>query len=61
MTGSSQSNEFSTPDKVIDGSGLGADDTHSMGNSDMWFTAAVDLDPWIQFEFDDTYKMDAMT
>ncbi|MCP4453695.1 MAG: discoidin domain-containing protein [Planctomycetes bacterium] len=61
VTASSQSNEFSAPDKAIDGSGLGSDGTHSMSNSEMWFTAAVDLDPWIQFEFEDAYKMDAMT
>ena len=60
-TASSQSNEFSTPDKIIDGSGLGADGTHSIDSSAMWFTAAVDLDPWIQFDFDDTYKMDVVT
>ena len=60
VTASSVSNEFSTPETAIDGSGLGDNDTHNMGNDAMWFTAAVDLDPWIQFEFEDVYKMDAM-
>ncbi|NQV34547.1 MAG: discoidin domain-containing protein [Phycisphaeraceae bacterium] len=60
VTASSASNEFSTPETTIDGSGLGADDTHDMGNDAMWFTAAVDLDPWIQFEFEGVYKMDIM-
>ena len=60
VTASSQSNDMSTPDKAIDGSGLGAGNTHSMDNTDMWFSASVDLDPWIQFEFEGVYKMDAM-
>ena len=60
VSASSVSNEFSTPNRIIDGSGLGADETHSMDNTAMWFTASVDLDPWIQFEFEDVYKMDVM-
>ncbi|NQV33792.1 MAG: discoidin domain-containing protein [Phycisphaeraceae bacterium] len=60
VSASSTSNEFSTPDRIIDGSGLGADDTHSMDNTAMWFTAAVDPDPWIEFKFEDIYKMDVI-
>ncbi|MCP4450207.1 MAG: hypothetical protein GY809_02000 [Planctomycetes bacterium] len=60
VTASSIANEFSVPEKTIDGSGLGADDTHSMTSEDMWFTAAVDLDPWIQYEFDGVQKLDVM-
>ncbi|NQV33145.1 MAG: discoidin domain-containing protein, partial [Phycisphaeraceae bacterium] len=60
VTASSSSNEFSEPEKTIDGSGLGADDTHAMGPETMWFTAAVDLDPWIQYDFDDVKKLDIM-
>ena len=26
---------------------------HDISSENMWFTAAVDLDPWIQYEFDD--------
>ena len=26
----------------------------------MWFTAAVDLDPWIQYEFDAVNELDTM-
>ncbi len=61
VTASSVSNEFSIPEKTIDGSGLGADDTHSIASEDMWFTAAADLDPWIQYEFDAVKKLDTMT
>ncbi len=61
VTASSASNEFSQPEKTIDGSGLGAGDTHAMTPETMWFTAAVDLDPWIQYEFDDVRKLDIMT
>ena len=60
VTASSSSNEFSTPERTIDGSGLGADDTHAMTNEAMWFTEAVDLDPWIQYEFDEVKKLDVM-
>ncbi|NQV35635.1 MAG: discoidin domain-containing protein, partial [Phycisphaeraceae bacterium] len=60
VTASSSSNEFSTPDKSIDGSGLGEDGAHAIASEAMWFTAAVDLDPWIQFEFDGVKKLDIM-
>ena len=58
VTASSFSNEFSLPVHTIDGSGLGVDNTHAVSSETMWFTAAVDLDPWIQYEFDDVYKLD---
>ena len=61
VTASSASNDFSTPEKTIDGSGLDADGTHAIDPQTMWFTAAVDLDPWIQFEFDAVKKLDTMT
>ncbi len=59
-TASSVSNEFSTAQRTIDGSGLSADDAHAISPESMWFTATVDLDPWIQYEFDDTLKLDTM-
>ena len=61
VTASSFSNEFSTPDKTIDGSGLDANDMHAITPETMWFSASVDLDPWIQYEFDDIKKLDVMT
>ncbi len=61
VTASSSSNEFSSPEKTIDGSGLGIDGSHGITPETMWFTASVDLDPWIQYEFDDVKKLDMMT
>ncbi|NQV36161.1 MAG: discoidin domain-containing protein [Phycisphaeraceae bacterium] len=60
VTASSYPNQFSLPEKTIDGSGLGADNTHSMLADTMWFTAPVDLDPWIQFEFDAVKQLETM-
>ncbi|MCP4452344.1 MAG: discoidin domain-containing protein [Planctomycetes bacterium] len=60
VTASSVSNEFSTAEQAINGSGLGDDDVHEMEPGTMWFTASVDLDPWIQFEFDGVKKLDMM-
>ena len=60
VTSSSASNEFSSPQKTIDGSGLDDNDMHAITPETMWFTAAVDLDPWIQYEFDDVKKLDVM-
>ncbi len=60
VTASSVSNEFSTPERTIDGSGLGADGTHTTSAEAMWFTASADPDPWIQYEFDAVKKLDVM-
>ncbi|NQV31293.1 MAG: discoidin domain-containing protein, partial [Phycisphaeraceae bacterium] len=60
VTASSVSNEFSTAEQAINGSGLDANDIHGMEAGTMWFTASVDLDPWIQFEFDEVKKLDMM-
>ena len=59
-TASSASNEFSTADKTIDGSGLGPNGQHDIAPDSMWYTAPVDLDPWIQYEFDRVLKLDIM-
>ncbi|NQV33836.1 MAG: discoidin domain-containing protein, partial [Phycisphaeraceae bacterium] len=60
VTASSASNEFSGPEKTLDGSGLGADGSHGMTAETIWFTAAVDLDPWIQYDFGSVRKLDTM-
>ena len=60
VTASSFSNEFSMPDKTTDGSGLDANDMHGIDPETMWFSATVDLDPWIQYEFDGVRKLDTM-
>ncbi|MCP4453305.1 MAG: discoidin domain-containing protein, partial [Planctomycetes bacterium] len=61
VTASSVSNEFSVPENTINGSGLDADGAHSIVSEAMWFTGTVDLDPWIQYEFDGVKKLDTMT
>ena len=61
VTASSSSNEDSIPEKTIDGSGLDPNGLHDFASGTMWFTAAVDLDPWIQYEFDTVKKLDTMT
>ena len=60
VTASSFANDFSMPENTINGSGLGEDNTHGISSETMWFTASVDLDPWIQFEFDTVQKLDVM-
>jgi len=43
----------SGPEKLVDGSGLGADDGHSIDAGDMWLASPSGDEPlWIQFEFD---------
>ena len=60
VTASSASNEFSLPERTIDGSGLDANDMHGINPETIWFTGTVDLDPWIQYEFDSVTKLDVM-
>jgi len=59
-TASSNKDDLSTPDKTIDGSGLDPDDFHSIVAADMWFSFTVDMDPWIQYEFDGVKKLDVV-
>ncbi|UCD50054.1 MAG: hypothetical protein JSW27_21295, partial [Phycisphaerales bacterium] len=48
-------------ENTINGSGLDADDGHSTASSDMWLGLPVGADPvWIQYEFDQAYKLDEM-
>ena len=61
VTASSSSTEFSLPEKLVDGSGLSEDGAHDIVPESMWFTGTVDLDPWIQFEFDAVKKLDMLT
>jgi len=48
-----------TPENTINGSGLNADDQHSMSLSDMWMSD-VAAPHWISYEFDKAYKLDKM-
>jgi len=60
VTASSASNDYSLPEKTIDGSGLGEDDTHGIATEAMWFTAMGDATPWIQYEFEGIKQLDIM-
>ncbi len=46
------------PGKTVDGSGLNESDQHSSAGMDMWLTATNGS--WIQYEFDQAYKLRAM-
>ncbi len=46
-----------TPDKTVDGSGLTGDE-HSTLDTAMWLSSPLETLPaWIQYEFDDVYKL----
>ena len=60
VTASSAGNEFSLPERTIDGSGLDANDMHATPPETMWVSGTVDLDPWIQYEFDSVKMLDTM-
>ncbi len=60
-TASSSSSESSLPQKTLDGSGLGEDESHGIQTETMWFSAMGDMEPWIQYEFDGVKKLDIMT
>ena len=51
----------SGPEKTIDGSGLNADDQHTVANTDMWAGSTGGAEPvWILYEFDRLYKLHEM-
>ncbi len=60
VTGSSASNEFSSPATTTDGSGLDENGVHATEPETMWFTQMADPDPWIQYEFNAVKKLDTM-
>ena len=60
-TASSFSSEFSGPENTINGSGLDANDMHSISTDDMWFTVTGEQDPWIQYEFSSVQKLESLT
>ncbi len=47
------------PQNTINGSGLNADDQHSIESTQMWLSN-TDKPAWIQYEFDKAYKLDEM-
>jgi len=59
-TASSVNSDEEGPENVIDGSGLDANDLHSVEVADMWLTSMADASPWIQFVFDKPYMLHEM-
>ena len=55
-TASSSNSAAMGPEKTIDGSGLNALDQHGTTATDMWLSAAGAAQ-WIQYDFDQTYKL----
>ncbi len=45
------------PEKTIDGSGLDANDLHSTVETGMWLSSSEPLGAWIEYEFDNVYKV----
>ncbi len=62
ITATASSSALDTaPEKTIDGSGLNADDQHSIEDTDMWLSAPFAPQPtWIQYAFDKSYRLDTM-
>jgi len=60
-TASSQFDADTGPEKTIDGSGLDENDLHSWEKSCVWVSSATGAQPtWIQYEFDQVYKLHQM-
>ncbi len=57
-TTSGISDETSGPERTVDGSGLNADDQHSIDADDMWLASPDGEEAlWVQYEFDRVYKL----
>ncbi len=60
-TASSSDSSSVGPENTINGSGLGADDLHSVENNGMWLSSFTGAQPtWIQYEFDRIHKLHQM-
>jgi len=58
-TASSQSRADTGAQNTVNGSGLNANDQHSMELADMWMSSNT-KPHWIQYQFDKVYKLDQM-
>jgi regulation of enolase protein 1 (concanavalin A-like superfamily) len=59
-TASSATDEMG-PEKTVDGSGLDAAGQHGTAPTQMWLSATdAPVPAWIQYEFDDVYKLDRL-
>jgi len=60
-TASSSDSSSVGPENTINGSGLDADDLHSVENNGMWLSSFTGAQPtWIQYEFDRIHKLHQM-
>jgi len=59
-TASSSHSADMGPEKTINGSGLSANDLHSIEATDMWLSGIDPLGAWIEFQFDKIYKLHQM-
>ncbi len=59
-TSNGLSDDVSTPERTVDGSGLNAADQHSTAAGDMWVANAPAEPLYIQYEFDRVYKLHEM-
>jgi len=59
-TASSANDNTMGPENTVNGSGLNDLDQHSTDAMDMWLSAPGDQDVWIQYEFDQAYKLDKL-
>ncbi len=60
-TSNGTSDDISTPERTVDGSGINADDQASTNSEDMWLAnKPADEDLYIQYEFDRVYKLHEM-
>ncbi len=60
-TASSSDSASVGPENTVNGSGLDADDLHSVENNGMWLSSFTGAQPtWIQYEFDKVYKLHEM-
>ncbi len=60
-TSNAASDDRSGPQNTVNGSGLNANDEHSIASGDMWVGLPAGEDPiWIQWEFDGVYKLHEM-
>jgi len=60
-TASSSDSSSVGPENTVNGSGLDADDLHSVENNGMWLSSFTGAQPtWIQYEFDKVYKLHEM-
>ncbi len=57
VTASSSASEDMGPENTINGSGLDANDLHSMEVTDMWLSGSEPGGAWIEYELDKVYKL----